>query len=93
MLLPIAYTESFVMLAGIPCQTVLIIVLIWPGMAFGTSGSGLNIVRIFLKKEIKFRCQLFKNNFFKSIRHKVTKKIIFIQTRRQGRSWWEVKRQ
>lgn len=52
MLLSIAYTESFVMLAGIPCQTVLIVVLIWPGMAFGTSGSGLNIVRIFLKEEM-----------------------------------------
>lgn len=50
LLLLLIYTELlFVLADGTPCQTVLIIVLIWPGMTFGTSGSGLNIVRIFCK--------------------------------------------
>lgn len=50
MLLLLIYTALLLVLAdGTPCQTVLIIVLIWPGMTFGTSGSGLNIVRIFCK--------------------------------------------
>lgn len=46
MLLLVIYTE-LLLLAGTPCQTVLIVVLICPGIGFATSGSGLNMVLIF----------------------------------------------
>lgn len=51
MLLLVIYTE--LLSVGTPCQTVLIIVLICPGIAFGTSGSGLNMVLIFYKLATK----------------------------------------
>lgn len=45
MLLLVIYTE--LLLVETPCQTVLIVVLICPGIGFATSGSGLNMVLIF----------------------------------------------